>query len=71
MIPEEAFRLQLISARQELNIPEEIWAESEGKVHIVESLRGVIRELLTQETPNLNDIISIVRQSIKNGLLFE
>lgn len=28
MIHEEAFRNQLTSARQELNIPEEVWIES-------------------------------------------
>lgn len=37
----------------------------------MESLRGTIRELLTQENPNINEIIEIVGQSIKNGLLFE
>ena len=35
MIREEAFKVQLESARQELNIPEEVWVESEGKVTVV------------------------------------
>ena len=32
MIPEDAFNSQLASARHELNIPEEVWIESEGRV---------------------------------------
>ena len=71
MIPEEAFRLQLLSARQELNIPEEVWSESEGKVVAVEGLRAKIRTVLSESSPSLEEVLELVRQGIRNGLLFE
>lgn len=70
MIAEDAFRTQLTSAKNELNIPEEVWLESEAKVRTVEALRLRIARILQQEEPLLEEIVDVIKLSIKNGLLF-
>lgn len=71
MIHESAFRSQLVSARQELNIPEEVWVESEGKVRMIEGLKQRIDGLAIEDNPNISEIVQVVRACIKNGLIFQ
>ena len=70
MIKEEAFHSQLESARQQLNIPEQVWMESEGKMRNISNLKEKISKIKSYEEVNIFEFVDVLKQCIKNGLIF-
>lgn len=70
MIKFESFQAQLFSARNELNISEDILKESEERLELVGKFKTRIQEILNEEQPSLWDFVAIFKACYENGISF-
>jgi hypothetical protein len=70
MIKFESFQTQLFSARNELNISEDILRESEERLELVGKFKTRIQEILNEEQPSLWDFVTVFKACYENGISF-